>query len=148
MSTDSDDTILSSIVSLSAASISNQDVEIGIVPFDTIRFDNTDGSITYNLDTKKFTISESGTYLINFDVVYNSGSLSDSDIIFSLFLGSSSVGIASDPTTPSGISRLSATEIIQVDTTPIDVWAQCINVPVINLANTLTQANIVFTKTS
>lgn len=137
---------IQSITALSMVSTTSQGLSIGIVPFDTVRFDSTDGNITYDISTSTFAIAEAGSYVVLFDVVYDSGTLTDSDLVFGLFVGSSSVAIASEPVTTLSVDRLSAMEVIQIDSESTNVWIQCINVPEINLANTLVQANVVFIK--
>lgn len=138
----------SSLLSLSMVSSSNQGVEIGVVPFDTTRFNDTDGIISYDASTGYFTISETGNYLVVFDVVYDAGTLTDSDIIFGLFAGGSPVAFASDYVTTVTVNRLTLGEIVQISTSPTEVWFQCITVPNITLANTIVQSNVVFVKIS
>lgn len=131
---------------MSMISLSNQGAEIGVVPFDTVRLDNTNGNILYNPITSRFTIFEPGSYLLFLGVVYNAGTLTHSDIIFGLFIGNNPVIMISDPITTLAVNRLSIGEIIRIGDDATEVWIEGISFPRVNLANTIVQSSIAFIK--
>lgn len=133
--------------SIGMISVNNAGVEIGAVPFDTFTIPTVGNTISYNSDTRRFTILESGYYSVSFYVICNTVTQGSTDVNFGMFMGESIYYADYNETFESQANTImSRTEIIYVPEQISELWIQFNNTPNLVLSNEPVQARIAIVK--